>query len=187
VLAQLTLFLFLFICFLLIPHFLFESNEGGVSNYGTYARTIIPYTIGFGLCGVLTIQAALSLPKEISYRALRRALLLLGILYLLELLSTYSYKQSDVFNNIHVFISALSAVYCMAISIWLALSVARTSVNVLLMLAQCLGFIAAALTYVGYLHILFIAEVFTGAVFGILLVRVTNEVAYPKTAISIES
>jgi len=182
-LGQLSLFLCLSICFLLIPHFLFESDEGGVSNYGTYARTIVPYTLGFGVCGVLTIRAALSLPKGSSYRTLRRALILLGALYLLELFSTYPYKVNDIFNNIHVFISAVSALYCMAIGIWFALSVARNPVNITLMLVQSLGFVVAALTYLSYLHVLFIAEMFTGAIFGVLLVHTVGEVTAPKTVL----
>jgi hypothetical protein len=184
--AQLSLFLCLFACFLLMPHFLFESNEGGVSNYGTYARTVIPYTIGFALCGVLTIRAAFSLPKEASYRTLQRVLLLLGTLYLLELLSTYAYKLNNTFNNVHVYISVISAAYCMAIGVWLALSIARNAVNVSLVLVQSLGFVVAGLTYLGYLHVLFIAEMGTGVVFGTLLVCAIREVVDPEMVPSVE-
>jgi hypothetical protein len=173
--AQLSLFGFLLLCVFLIPHFLFEANEGGVSNYGTYAKTVIPYTLGLGLCGVFTICASFSVPKEAGRHLLRRALYVLGALYLLELLSTYFYKRSDVFNDIHVYISMAGAVYGTVLSTWLALSVARNTLNNMLLLTQFAGFTAAALTYFEHWNIIFIAESLTTVAFGAILVRAANE------------
>jgi hypothetical protein len=170
--AQLSLFFFLFICFMLIPHFLLESNEGGISNYGTYAKTVVPYTLAFGLGGLLTIRAAKSLPKRMSrHQALYWVLSITGGLYLLVLLSTYPYKLNKTFDNIHTYAGFALAVFGMMTAFWFALVLARNFLNLVLLSAQTAGFILAILNYLGYVHLLFVAELLTGTAFGALLVR----------------
>ena len=155
--AQLSLFAGLIICTLLIPHFLFESNEGGISNYGTYAKTIIPYTLGFGICGLLTVRAALRIPSERKY--LRWSLIILGGLYLLVLLSTYPYKLNSLFDGIHQLVGVALVSYSLILGAWLALKRSRHTATVLLFSVQCIGFVLAALTYFGFTNTLFISEI----------------------------
>lgn len=170
-LGQLSLFICLCICVALIPHFLFEPDEGGTSNYGTYVKTIIPYTIGFGICAICSIRAAYSLPKSLpSRKILSQMLVILGILYLLALLSTYPYKLNITFGNIHKYVSTSLVVYSLATGIWLVLTKTRHRVEILLLCTQAIGFLLGALTYFGTLHTLFIAESLESVAFGALLV-----------------
>lgn len=170
-LAQLCLFVCVVICVLLIPHFLFESNEGGVSNYGTYAKTIIPYTLGFGICGLLTIRAAV---VSAGTHTVRRLLFILGILYLLVLCSTYPYKHNTLYSNLHHTAGAALVLYTVAYGAWLLVCKPRSVVPLALFTAQLIGFLLAVLTYVSIVHVLFIAELLESTAFGALLVVTTN-------------
>jgi hypothetical protein len=175
--GQVSLFLFLFICFLLIPHFLLEANEGGVSNYGTYAKTVVPYTLAFALCGLLTIRAAVRLPRHVIHRRyLMKALMLLGVLYFAVLLSTYLYKLNHNLNNLHVLAGTMLAIYSMILSGWFVLVLAPSGKHRIIFLLQSLGFVITILTYFGYIDILFIAELLTSGAFGVLLVETIGQV-----------
>jgi hypothetical protein len=173
--AQLGLFAGLFVCFLLIPHFLLESNEGGVSNYGTYLKTVVPYTLGLGICGISTIRAAGTLPAAtVSRYLLQWSLRILGLLYLLVLLSTYPYKLNIIFDTIHQYVGVTLVLYMLALSVWLALVFVRGTVNILLLISESVGFLLATATYFNLIHILFIAELLMSAAFGVLLVRTAD-------------
>lgn len=171
IIAQLSLFFGLLICTVLIPHFLFESNEGGVSNYGMYAKTIVPYTLGFGICGFATLLAAQSVSKTMVDRmVLYPLLVILGILYSLVLVSTYPYKVSASFDQLHQLAGVLLLAYSVGTGIWLTIFKARSSATLLLFFAQLVGFLLAVATYLGFLHMLFIAELVESTAFGALLV-----------------
>jgi hypothetical protein len=173
--GQISLFGWLLICFLLIPHFLLESNEGGVSNYGLYLKTVVPYTLAFGLGGGLTLRAACLLPTSASYRPLRRTLIFLGVWLLVILLSTYPYKLNNTFNDLHLGAGILLFIAETLLAGWFALVLASDTANRLLWTAQLVGFSLAGLTFFGVLHVLFIAQMLNSAAFGALLVRtVTN-------------
>lgn len=169
--AQLSLFMGLFICVLLIPHYLFEVDEGGVSNYGTVAKTIIPYTVGFSACGIITIWAAYSLPRTTtSAKQLRPLLTVLGLLYIFVLLSTYPYKLSTLYNYLHQVAGAAIMLYSVGLGAWLSLFKTRSNTVLLLFAAQLIGFALAVLTHFRVIHILFIAELLESLAFGVLLV-----------------
>lgn len=174
-LGQLCLFFFLLICFLLIPHFLLEQNEGGVSNYGLYARTIIPYTLGFGLCGLFTISAARRIPnKPSAYLWLKRLLTLLGAMYIAALVSTYGYKVNRVLDDAHIYASFALVATQLVLGAWFAASLVPGGVNYILAAIQYIGFVLVALNYFGLIHTLFLAELLTSLAFGVLLVRTTS-------------
>jgi hypothetical protein len=46
------------VCVAILPHFLFERNEGGISNYGIHASTAVFYTLAFSLSAGLLLRAA---------------------------------------------------------------------------------------------------------------------------------
>jgi hypothetical protein len=182
VLGQSSLFGFLLVCLILIPHFLTERNEGGVSNYGLYAKTIVPYSLAFGLCGLFTLLSARVLPKEIaSYAAVKRALVGLGILLIAVLISTYPYKVNNTLNEIHVYIGTALAFLEMGLAVWLALILARDTKNIVLLVVQLIGFIMGVLTHFGVVHILFITELLTSVAFGIILVRTVSRLTTARS------
>lgn len=168
--AQLCLFIGLLICVLLIPHFLFEANEGGVSNYGTYAKTVLPYTLAFGICGVATIWAARNLGRDDTDSHLRPLLVVLGILYLFVLFSTYPYKLSAFYSNLHHIAGAALVIYSVALGSWLTLFKAHTTTVLALYTVQLIGFLLAVLTFLGAVHVLFVAELLGSTAFGALLI-----------------
>jgi len=167
------LFGFTLLCVLLMPHFLLERNEGGVSNYGLYAKTVVPYTLAFGLCGLLTLWSARFMAKE--NRAFGMALAGLGILLIAALLSTYPYKVNDTFNTIHVDIGTALAFVELGLGIWFTLFLARDIKNILFLAIQIIGFVLGILTHFGVIHILFVTEMLTSVAFGIILVRTASQ------------
>ncbi len=176
ILAQMSLGLFLLVCFVLMPHFLLQSDEGGVSNYGTYSATIIPYTLAFGLCGVLTLQAARVFWTDTARsRQLRRVLFGSGWFYLAVLESTYLYQVSGLLDDIHIAVGVLLLVFQIATATWFGHVFTRDVLQTVLLAAQGAGFILAVLTLFGVLHVLFIAEVVTSLTFGWLLIRVVRQ------------
>jgi hypothetical protein len=170
--GQLSLFGFLLVCLLLIPHFLTQHNEGGVSNYGLYAKTVIPYSLAFGLCGILTLRAAWLIPKgTASYKVVKRSLIALGIMFLVVLVSTYPYKVNDTFNTIHIYAGSLLTLLEMLLGGWFALFLARGIWNIVIFAAQIIGIIIGVMTRLNVIHVLFITEMLTSLAFGALLVR----------------
>lgn len=183
ILAQLILWAFLFICFLLIPHYLLERNEGGLSNYGVYARTIVPYTLAFGLCGLLSLQAARVLsPKIERRRELRWMLAGFGWLCLFVLESTYLYQVNGVLDDIHIVAGIVLFVFETAAALWLGWVYPRDWLQDFWLVVQLFGFILSVLTFAGHLHILFIAEIMTGLGFGVLLAQTAKSAFYASTS-----
>jgi hypothetical protein len=186
--AQLSLFFFLTVCFLLMPHFLLESNEGGVSNYGVHAKTIVPYTLAFGLCGGLTLLAVQDLPRDIpNRRMLQWVLSLAGTLYILVLISTYAYQLNNAFDTIHEYAGVALFLLEVIAAIWLVRMRVHDTLQILSFAVLLTGFTLSALTYFGYLHVLFIAEMLTNLGFGVLLVHTLGRVVAPEMIPSVES
>jgi hypothetical protein len=171
-LGQVSLFLFLFVCLLLNPHFLLEANEGGVSNYGLHLKTVVPYTLAFGLAGILTIFGARGIPS----RTLRIALRKLGALFLAVLLTTYFYKFNHSLDNIHEYVSAALFFAELGLGTWFTISIGHSPATITALGIQYFGFILGILNYVGAIHKLFIAEIVASLGFSALLVMTVDKV-----------
>lgn len=169
-LSQLSFFACLSICFITMPRFLLERNEGGVSNYGVHWQTVVPYTLAFLLCSMFLMRAAFVLPRSHSGK-LRVALLAVVGSLLLVLCSTYPYKLDATFKNIHI--AAGVELFCLEIMLafWLALAFLRDGLGAAILAAQLAGFLLAALTLIGKVHLLFVAQMTTSLAFGLLLWR----------------
>ena len=173
--GQLSLFIFLFISFLLTPHFLLSTNEGGVSNYGLYAKTVVPYTLGLGLCGVLTIISAHYLPRKVrSYKTLKWSITILGVLYLIILFSTYPYKINATFNAIHIWAGFSLLLAEMIIGSWFGFRINPDRKNLGLLVLLYLGLSVGVITFFGLVHALFICQLIIAVAFGVLLIRTTK-------------
>lgn len=170
--SQLVLGLCLFICLLLIPRYFFSLDQGGVSNYGTEDRTIGLYTIGFGVAAIGTLFASLKLPVHTPRLAfVRLELLLLSVLYATSLLSTYQYKLNDGFRLLHEQAAIALFVGMLLVTVWLRFVFANDSKTRRAFIIFCVGFLAAALTLSGFLHVLFTAQLISGISFAYILVR----------------
>jgi hypothetical protein len=174
-LSQICLYGFLTICTFLTPRYLFEKNEGGISNFGIHQATIIPYTLAFGLGGLCLIIAAKELPiRTVERKIFYIILMSLGILLFLVLISTYFYKINRLFDYIHVILAELYFLVELVAGLWFVFSVTRNFINILLYGLQFIGFIMAVLTVFGYFHFLFLAQIITGLSFAIILVRTVS-------------
>jgi hypothetical protein len=162
----------LLLCLALMPHFLFERNEGGVSNYGVHALTVVPYTVAFGAFSLSLLSAARSLPPTTrSASAIRRCLTLLAGLLFLALVSTYPYKLNHVLDNVHIAAAIALVMAEVIVGGWFVLRLARDRLNLVFYGVQLIGFGLSFLTFIGSLHVLFASQLVMSLGFGVVLVR----------------
>jgi len=177
-LSQCSLFLFIGICIGIDPHVLLARDEGGVSNYGVNGKTVAPFTIAFILCGVFVLMAAHIAPVAPTVvERFRCALIILGLLFLLLLITTYPYKLNSTLKDIHVGVGSILLCFEMALGIWMTVVLQRDRVTLPLLLLQSIGFLLAFVTLIGVLHILFISQILASLAFGILLVRIAFQLS----------
>lgn len=182
VLSQLSLYGFLLVCTALMPQFLLERNEGGASNYGIHALTVVPYSLAFGLGGSFLLRAAHVMPHHASHEKLKQVLALLGILLWFVLLTTYPYKLNSFFDSVHILATIALTVAELAVGSWFALNLFRDSMNIALLGTILLGCLLALFTLLGFLHTLLIAQLITGLSFAAVMIRTTEQVLGPKKA-----
>jgi len=175
IIGQISFFVFIGVCTAIIPKFLFESNEGGISNFGVHNSTIVPFSLAFLLSIIFTVMAAEKIKGHTKRLIqIRLVLYILASLTLLVLVSTYPYKINSTFKNLHILTGAIIFVFEMAVSFWLALVIYKNKLNSPILLIQLLGFLAAFFTLIGVLHLLFVSQIVTGLAFGALLIRSVN-------------
>jgi len=166
-------------CTILMPHFLFEKNEGGMSNYAVHLRTVVPYTLAFVLSSIFLVLGANALhktgPSQLVKR-FRNGIYGLAALLLLGLLSTYAYQHSNALTNLHLAAALLIFWYELIFSIWMVLTIVKTRLDHYVLLLQFVGFGLGLLTDLGDLHVLFIAQIITALAFGIVLIRTTIQI-----------
>lgn len=170
-LSQLSFFAFLSVCIIIMPGFLLERNEGGVSNDGVHWQTVVPYTLAFLLCSIFLMRAAFVLRQLQTSGRLCAALLIVAGSLLLVLGSTYPYKLNVMFKDIHI--AAGVELFCLEIGLafWLTFTFLRSAPGVVLLTIQIAGFLLAALTLAGRLHLLFVSQIITSLAFGLILWR----------------
>jgi hypothetical protein len=182
--SQVAFFFFLGVCMAIEPAYLLSRNEGGLSNFGIHASSVVPYTLAF-LTSAWFVSRAASVVDVIddATQRFRSVLLTLSGLLVLVLASTYGYKTSELLHTVHIGVGVVMLCFESIASIWLALTFARDSVSLCALAAQLFGFVLAALTFFGVLHVLFIAQLATSLAFGVLLIRSAQLVA-ARTAAS---
>jgi hypothetical protein len=183
--SQVALFAFLAVCIAIEPAYLFRRNEGGLSNFGVHAATVVPYTLAFLLCAIFLGRAAsLVTVVDPTTRAFRTMLLVLACLLVAVLGSTYPYKTSQLLHGVHIAVGVVTVCFESAASIWIALAVAKDRWSLAALCAQLVGLLLAALTFFGQLHVLFAAQLLTSLAFGVLLVRGARVVDASRVASS---
>ncbi len=176
--SQLSLLLFLSICTVLMPGFLFSHNEGGMSNYGIHALTVVPYTLAFLLCSICIVRAASLLPLTSRYsHNFRYGLYAAACLFFLVLVTTYPYKTDNLFANLHIAVTVTIFWFQTALAFWMTWRVLKDTLSISIFAIELVGFGLAFFTFINSLHVLFIAQIITGAAFGTLLVRTAQRLA----------
>lgn len=181
-LGQLSLFTGVFVSWLLVPKFF--VNGGGISNYGVQPETSILYSFGFAIAAVSSFRCAqlMQVEKLPRARILSNALFGLAVLYFLVLLSTYTYKINDTFGLLHIAVSIALVVSMVAIGVYLTCNMPDNKINRVLRYGLLAGAVVTCLTVFGVMRTLFIGEVVTGIIFGVILVRTMMSIRVPTVA-----
>jgi hypothetical protein len=165
-LSQLSLFSLLIVCTLIIPSV--ASSNGGVSNFGNHSSTIVLYILAFALCSGFLLMSARILTKDKVNKVIGYILIVLALLELLVLVSTFPRHLSWTYSVIHDDIGIALFGYQFLISIWLVLKLKKIK-NILLFLVEFIGSLIALLTILKLFHLLFIGQMIGSVGFGILL------------------
>lgn len=173
--SQYTLFFFLLVCIILNPHFLLTLHEGGISNYGLYAVTVIPYSLALGGCGLLLYRAAWHISTRSKFETrLKRCLKIIGVLYGLVLLSTYPYKLNLFLDRLHIACGIVLFLGELFTGCLLIYHESQNLKRIFIFAVQLVGFGICVLSLLPILHLLFIAQLIFSSAFGILLIISTQ-------------
>lgn len=165
--GQIALWVSLLVSFLLLPKVVYDNQ--GISHFGVYAKTILPYGLGFLACGYLVLMAAHSISSTNHIMVtFRRALLLLAFFLLAVLLTPFS--VSTLFDWSHMIVSWLLFMCELVFAAWL-LCLQPNRVSWLLFVAQCAGSALAAFSLLSTAELMFTGQLVAEVAFGILLVR----------------
>jgi hypothetical protein len=168
--GQVVLALCLFTCLAIIPSYFFSFDQGGVSNYGTEPRTTGLFVLGFGVATLCTFLAGRTLPQKTKRRnQLQLGLYVLACLYLLVMLTTFSYKLNETFRELHGYASIALFVGMLVGALWLRFVAVRDSPGRWAFVVFCVSLGAGVLTVLGVLHLLFTVQLVCGMAFGYML------------------
>jgi hypothetical protein len=171
VLGQVSMFVFLAISVALHPGFVFKVNEGGISNYGVHLKTAISYSLAFLLCSYFSYRAArLYRPPDVTTRRLRLLLYAYSGLLLLTLLSTYGYKLDVGLKDAHIGVGVVLITFELLASVWIYTQLGGLW-DTAFIVVQLGGFVLAALTFFGALHVLFLGQALADVGFALLLIH----------------
>jgi hypothetical protein len=181
--SQLSLLLFMLVCIALHPGLVLKWNEAGLSNYGIHIKTAVPYTLSLGLCSLFAIGAARQLDGlDRSEKGARTLLSAYGALMLLSLLTTYGYTLNSPLQSLHVVTNIVTILFELGASIWMFAKLRSSTTDALWLVIQATGFILALIDYFEVLHVLFLAQAFTGVGFGFLVVHAVRQASHPVSA-----
>lgn len=169
--GQVMLALALLTSLFLLPNYFFSLDQGGVSNYGTESKTQILFSIGFGVAAFLTFLASKNLTKSAqSSRVLKINLIILSVLYVLLLISTYPYKINDLYRSIHEYIAMALFIFMIFFVTWIRCKKDKDNPFIKRMFWVFLaGIVVAGLTLFGFIHLLFTAQIISGMAFALIV------------------
>ena len=165
--------LFIAICVALHPGIVLKANEGGLSNYGVHAKTVVPYTLALALAAGFSLQAARTLHAQATpSRRLERLLTTYGALVLLTLVTTYAYTLNTALKDLHLGVGVVITVFEFVASLWMYGEL--RSLRLVVVIELC-GFLLAALTFFGVLHVLFLTQLLVGGSFALFLIKTAQK------------
>ena len=177
-LGQISFAAFIAICVALHPGLVLKSNEGGLSNYGVHAKTVVPYTLALALAAGFSLRAARTIHQSTSGRFLDRLLNTYGVLTLLTLVTTYGYTLNKPLRDLHVGVGVVITVFEFAASLWMYREIKSLH---FFFAAGLVGFALAIVTFFGALHVLFLTQLLIGGAFALLLIRTSRETTYSSS------
>lgn len=138
-------FVLLIICIAIRPAGLIANS--GISYYGVYGNTLLPYSLGFLLVSVATWRSAAMIQPETKIeKYVRRALQVFTILFLGLLLTPHTVLPGE-----HVFFGSTLFSLQLILGILLLFAIKRDWINALLLVIAFLGGVAS-LIYLNTSH-----------------------------------
>jgi len=179
--GQLSLAVCSVICVALHPGFVLKWDEGGFSNYGIHAKTVVPYSLGFLLAAFYSWKAARELGSGVGpVRVVSILLDAYSVLMVLALLSTYWYSRSVALKEAHGVIGIATMLFEPLVALWCFVQLRGSTWDLTLLAIAATGLVLAAIDFLGVLHVLFLAQVLTAGAFGFLLVHAVTRLSRPR-------
>ena len=170
------------LCTILMPHYLFSSDEGGMSNYGTHTSTVVAFSVAFLGVGVSLLVAAQSLVRAIRAQRIAACLLtLLGTLIIIVTLTTYAYQDSPLLHLIHIASAEVLFIAELPAALWFWSQQKNTHSNALFGI-YLTGLVLAVATLLGAVHVLFVAQLLSEVSLGLLLASSLQTISQTKPA-----
>ncbi|MFI5035148.1 MAG: hypothetical protein ACHQFZ_02960 [Acidimicrobiales bacterium] len=161
------------LCVALRPGLALGANEGGVSNYGVHAATVLPYSLAYALSAVLAARAARLLSRTGAPRGVGVTLTALAVLLTATLLTTYTYKTNPALKDLHFAVGAGLVLFQSACAPGLARRNRWRVTAAPLVAVTGAGLVACVLATTAVWHILFAGQALVVAGFAPLLVGAT--------------
>ena len=161
------------VCILLRPEFFFSFDQGGISNYGTLAITVLPYTLSLLACAYFIAKSAQQLPsKSQLHLNTKQILYTVSVFFLLLLLSTYPYQISLLLTHIHQIISVMTTLILLIASAWIFKYIPKDKKkHKYSMLVLLVGAVLGFLTVIDVVRLLFTSQILIAIGFGSLYVN----------------
>lgn len=157
-------------CLVILPHYFFSLNQGGISNYGTEPQTKWLFATGFSAVTIGTMLAAIVLPKGAKHRVqLRIVLFTLAALYAFVMFSTFSYKLSPSLQHLHEQSAIALFGGMLLVSLWLRFFALKDSYTRRIFIFFCVTLVLGVLNLLGVMPILFAIEIAGGVIFALLM------------------
>jgi hypothetical protein len=173
--GQICFGLFIAVCVALHPGFVLKWNEGGMSDYGSHLETALPYTLALlGLAEFSRRAASLYRQNDPVTRRLRRVLYAYSAIVLVMLGSTYVYTLNLLLRDFHFGFGTVLILFEVASSVWMFQLFRRFVWDGIFLGMQIVGSVLSLVTIVGALHVLFFAEMLTGAGFAGLIIHTSR-------------
>lgn len=173
--GQICFGLFIAVCVALHPGFVLKWNEGGMSDYGSHIETALPYSMALlGLAEFSRRGAALYRANDRTTRRLRRVLSLYSAIVVVMLASTYVYSLNYTLRDVHFGLGTVLILFEVLSSVWMFSLFRRFVWDGIFLAMQIAGSALCLVTIVGALHVLFFAEMLTGAGFAGLIIHTSR-------------
>jgi hypothetical protein len=186
--GQICFGLFIAVCVALHPGFVLKWNEGGMSDYGSHLETALPYTLALlGLSEFSRRGASLFRGNDRTTRRLRRVLYFYSAIVLVMLVSTYVYTLNFTLRDFHFGFGTILILFEVSTSVWMFLLFRRFVWDGIFLVMQIVGSVLCLVTIVGALHVLFFAEMLTGAGFAGLIIHTSRCISSGVVSSSRES
>ena len=154
------------------PGFVLARREGGISQYGVHAKTAVLYTLAWtALAGSNMRAARVCGGRGACSQKMRTLLVFYSVAIFFVLISTYFYSLDAVLKYIHYGFGAILVTFMSVAAYWLCRQLVGVSWARAALWVQVLGSLAALLSIVGALHVLFCAETISNVGCAVLLAK----------------